>query len=45
MLFETSKNLVMSSVTHVLPAEKQTRKKSKYIKALVKIRFAKINPR
>ena len=43
MLFEILKNLSKSSVTHILLAEKQTTKKSKY-KILIKIRFAKINP-
>ena len=32
MLFEISKNLGKSSVTHILLAEEQTKKKSKYIK-------------
>ena len=44
MLFEISKNLGKSSVTHILLAEKQTTKKSKYYKTLIKLRFAKINP-
>lgn len=30
--FEISKNLCKSSMTHILPAEKQTTKISKYIK-------------
>ena len=32
MQFEISKNLCKSSMTHILPAEKQTTKISKYIK-------------
>ena len=44
MLFEIWKNLGKSSVTHILLAEEQTMKKSKYKKTLIKLRFAKINP-
>ena len=44
MLFEISKKLGKSSVTHLLLAEEQTTMKSKYIKILMKVRFAKINP-
>ena len=44
MLFEILKNLGKSSVTHILLAEEQTTKKSKYIKTLIKLRFLKINP-
>ena len=44
MLFEISKNLGKSSVTHILLAEEQTTKKTKYIKQWLKLRFAKINP-
>ena len=40
MLFEISKNLGRSSVTHILLAVEQTTKKSKY----TKLRFSKINP-
>ena len=42
MLFEISKNLGKTSVTHILLAEKQTTKK--IYKTLVKLRFAKENP-
>ena len=47
MLFEISKTLDKSSMTHILLAEKQTAKKKKnqVYKALIKRRFAKINPR
>ena len=41
MLFEISKNLGKSSVTH---AEKQTTKKIKIYKTFIKLRFAKIHP-
>ena len=44
MLFEISKNLGKSSVTHILLAEEQTAKKIKIYKTLMKVRFAKINP-
>ena len=49
MLFEISKNLCNSSVTHILLAEEETTKKSKYIKhpreKSTGNQFAKINPR
>ena len=45
MPFEISKKLGKSSVTHILLAEKQTTKKIKIYKILIKLRFAKINPR
>ena len=45
MLFEISKNLGKSSVTHIVLAEEQTKKKIKIYKTLRKLRFAKINPR
>ena len=38
MLFEISRNLAKSSVTHILLAEEKTTKKSKYIKHKTKIR-------
>ena len=44
MLFEISKNLGKSFVTHILLAEEQTTKKIKIYKELIK-RFAKINAR
>ena len=43
MLFEISKNLGMSSVTHILLAKEQAVKKIKRYKTLLKLRFAKIN--
>ena len=43
MLFEISKTLGKSSVTHILLAKEQTTKKSKYIK-LIKLRSARKNP-
>ena len=45
MLFEITKNLGKSSVTHILPAEEETAKKMKVGKTLMKLRFAKINRR
>ena len=45
MLFEISQNLGKSSLTHIVPAEKETTKKMKVCKTLMKLRFAKINPR
>ena len=50
MLFEVSKNLGMSSVTHILLAEEQTTIIYKYenikiYKKLIKLRYAKKNPR
>ena len=44
MLFEISKNLGKSSVAHTLLTEKQTTKKIKIYKTLIKLRIAKINP-
>ena len=39
------KNLVKSSLTHILLAEKETTKKVKIYKTFVKLRFTKINSR
>ena len=44
MLFEISKNLDKSFVTHILLAKEQTKKKKKTYKTLIKLRIAKINP-
>ena len=44
MLFEISKNLGKSSVTHVLLAEEQNHKKIRIYKTTIKLIFAKINP-
>ena len=44
MLFEISKDLGKSFVTHILLAEELT-KKNQNILTLIKLRFAKIDPR
>ena len=43
MLFEISKNLGKSSLTHILITEKK-HQKIKIYKTLIKIRFAEMNP-
>ena len=45
MLYKISKNLGKSSVTHILLAKEQNTKRSKHIKTLIQLRFAKMNPR
>ena len=45
MLFEISKYLGKSSMTHILLAEKQTTKKIELYKTMIKLRFANINTR
>ena len=45
IVFEISKNLGKSSLIHILQAEEHTQGKMKIYKTLIKLRFAKINPR
>ena len=45
MLFEVSECLGKSSMSRILLAEEQTTKNIKIYKTLIKLRFAKINPR
>ena len=45
MLFEVSEYLGKSSMSRIPLAEEQTKKKIKIYKTLIRLRFAKINPR
>ena len=44
MLFEISKNLGKSSVTHILLTEEQSKNKIKIYKTFIKLRYAKKSP-